>query len=257
MKTLLAIVTLLAFAMSGTACGDDDTDGSATDTPVVSASPTPGVAASPTAGQRAACPVDAAAVCDEAKPIADALLLGDVDGVMAFAAPQAYTCPSPDVTGAGGPFPLCEDAPEGEVRQGFPHAHLQSEGGAQSDAEVRTLLGAFVADADGSATDSFGDGAPRVATIGCSPVESGIDCPDRFGLVFTKISAGAGRSLLELVVDRNEGDPSFTWIITGVVNEGLNNELIAGGTSDLPLVFDGASRPPTIYVPYAGASDED
>ncbi|MEX2245953.1 MAG: hypothetical protein WEC75_04635 [Dehalococcoidia bacterium] len=255
--TTIIIATFAAMALAACAGGDDTPEPTsaprATSTQAPAPSPTP--APDPTAPAASGGCAGAEESCALAEQIATELLSGDLDAVVSRVRLRPYTCPGPEPEGLGGAYPLCEGAAAGDVREGLSHAHLQSEGGVISPDALRTTLEGWLSAADASASDSFSTGGPAFATVGCPMTAAGVDCTGAIGVVFTMIAAGGGRGLLELVIQRDADGPGITWLVTGIVTENLNNEIVSGGASDIQLTFglDGVESTGTSYFrPDAG-----
>lgn len=134
--------------------------------------------ASVTAAQAAPCPLTTSA-CAFAANIAQAIAAGDADALLAAGQPQPYTCPGPDSAGAGGPYPLCDGAGEGEQRAGYPLAHLQSEGDVLGPDDFRAALQRSL---DATQPQPY-----QLYTIGCPSTEAdtAASCDAQFSLVFS------------------------------------------------------------------------
>ena len=162
----------------------------------------------------ALCPI-AANACSFASQLARHVLEGDGEAVMSSSKSTFYECPGPDAAAIGPPFPLCEGAPAGEVRAGFPSTWgFGYKGGVVTEADVARDITEWSAHADGSLSDEFGDGAPRAYSIACTevPADEGSKCGDEFSLIFSGLTAGSssgeslGRWMLVVYVHRNEGE---------------------------------------------------
>src|SRR5215211_4062193 len=65
------------------------------------------------------CPIHHVA-CEEAAGIAEGFLSGNLDALLGRLTSSTHVCPGPEPVGVGGPFPLCDGASAGEVREGYP-----------------------------------------------------------------------------------------------------------------------------------------
>jgi hypothetical protein len=176
--TLLALAGFLAVAV--VACEDDDTT-SASPTPTdmagtATATPTDSPAATataqpngtPRAPEPGPCPVQAE-ICDAAIDVFQRVEAGDIDALMADAAPQPLECFGPGTGGFPYDDPLCGDAPAGTVLDGFLVSH-GGEGAYATAAQFRDWLDltvAHAATAQQGAQDGYGSGELRIAAIGC------------------------------------------------------------------------------------------
>ncbi len=204
------------------------------------------------------CPIGADA-CSFASQIAQNVLEGDGDAVMSSSKSTFYECPGPNSSGAGQPLPLCEGAPAGEMRAGFPFTTtFQGEGSVVTEADAARIISEWRARADASLSDEFGDGEARAYSIACADVrlDEGSSCGDEFSLIFSGLTPGAssgeslGRWMLVVFVHRDEGELRAYRFASGVLGFGLEYPL-QGGTG---LTFD--QNVPRILAPMpeAGAA---
>lgn len=135
--------------------------------------------------------------------------------------------------------PVCEGASSGEIRPGYSIAYLQSEGAAVSEASLLTVLGDWLTKAE------FGW---NLAAVGCGlAYPMTLTCDERFGVVFTD---GAGSFLMEFVVEQKP-KPAIELFVHGIAS--INQQLVAGGHSDLPLRFNFEDRNGTDYFSVSSA----
>jgi hypothetical protein len=240
-ETLKAMVVvcgasvLVAFAA---ACTDDDDNGDgagATATVPAAASSTPAQSPEPTIPV-GPCPVDDPDVCAFADQVLTLLVAADYDGIVTLARAQEYECPGVRPDGAGGPFPLCDDAPAGERRMGYIFGRLQSEGGIASAEGLAADIESFA--------EGEGTGPPGLASIGCAAEEGATGCANSFVLIFTREGS---QSLLRFGVSRSADATQIVETFQGLTV--LNPAYISGGDEDAPpLLSEPASGDSTRYI---------
>jgi hypothetical protein len=174
----LSTLVLLA-GMASAACSDEPSDGQATASPSSSpqATATATATATASAGQ---CPV-AAQVCDFSAALQRLISAADVDAIEALMSPSEFLCPGAEL-GAGGPFPLCDGAHEGDVREGFRITRLQSDGGTVESSLLPQLRMTILDDADGYLGHYL---QPHVIGIHCPVVSGRPDCGEQFIIYFS------------------------------------------------------------------------
>ncbi|MCL4240020.1 MAG: hypothetical protein KJ048_01605 [Dehalococcoidia bacterium] len=230
-SALIGLVLLAGMAFA--ACQDEPVDDQATGAATVS--PSPQATATPDAGQ---CPV-AVEICDFSAALQGLISTADVDAIEALMSPSEFVCSGVEL-GAGGPFPLCDGAREGEVRGGFRITRLQSDGGTVERSLLPQLRMAILDDADQSLGYYV---EPRVIGIHC-PVSSGSpDCGEQF-IVYFSMSMPAAR----LVVARKSEGYRVVGLQMGDTVEKLGALAVHGG--DLPYVGDGVG--PGWFYPWRG-----
>jgi hypothetical protein len=257
-KTAGAGVAFAVLALAAVACGGDD-DNDRTPTPGVTR--TPGAAGSPTPPGGTPTPVATPTVV--ATPGGDVTLDGcpltpvdcelmalfggagteaDIDAIMERLATEAVTC-DPDVQGSPA-TPVCEGAAKGEVRRGYAVGYMQSEGAIITEAAMRSELARYL-QGDASKSDSHGDGANRVATVGCPIIGGKANCDGvYFAVVFTNIASDGQRRVVEFTFTGTEEGPYAPRTLFGgaaIRQEFFSPEMIAGGEGERVIVFDGSS----------------
>lgn len=232
-SALIAVV-LLAGIVSA-ACQEEPLDGQAAEP--ATASPSPGDTATATTGPDP-CPV-AGEVCDFAAELQRLISTADIVALGALLSPSDFVCPGVEV-GAGGPFPLCDGAHEGDVREGFRVRRLQSDGGTVERSLLPQLRMAILDDAD----QYLGYYAePHVIGIHCPVVSGSPDCGERFIIHFSMLMPSAN-----LVVGRRpEG---FRVVALQMGNTLEKPEGIAFHRGELPYVDDGVG--PGWFYPWRG-----
>jgi hypothetical protein len=111
-----------------------------------------------------------------------------MDAVVNSAFLSDVLCPGSVPQGAGGPFPLCTGAAQGETRAGMLIAYLSSEGIVADRAGLKSALESWVKATTPQSRDAYGDGANRLYSVGCP---AGIvPCRAQYALVFSQIRAG-------------------------------------------------------------------
>ncbi|HEX6030058.1 MAG TPA: helix-turn-helix transcriptional regulator [Tepidiformaceae bacterium] len=129
--------------------GDSSADPGVGDEATTTATATPQVTATPAPGT---------AVERFARDLDQVVSVQDVDALMAMAQPTSFDCPGGTPQGLGGPFPLCDAAAAGEVREGYRITRHGSEGEVVSPAAFRQQLASEVA------------GSKGLVTVGCPSV---------------------------------------------------------------------------------------
>ena len=104
-----------------------------------------------------------------ARTFAPLVAARDYAGMFAIAEPESVTCPGAEPQGLGGPFPLCDGAAEGEVRQGFQVTLAGSEGQVRSEAQMPVIF------------DNYALDTAELGSIGCAA--DAADC-ERFVAAF-------------------------------------------------------------------------
>lgn len=266
---VLIAAALFLGACSGDDGGDEDdatasptvtaTEVASTATATRTATATSTSTASATASPVAeACPI-AADACSFASQVAQNVLEGDGDAVMSLSQTTFFECPGPNTQGAGQPLPLCEGAPAGEMRAGFPFiTTFQGEGSVVTEADAARLISEWSARAEPGLSDDFGDGAPRAYTIACADIaaDEGSSCGDEFSMIFSGLTPGAssgeslGRWMLVVYVHRVQNELRAYRFASGVLSFGLEYAL-QGGTG---LTSDQAMPRILAPAPEEGAS---
>lgn len=227
----IALVFLAGMALA--ACRDEPLDDQATTT----ATAPPQAAASPTVGSDP-CPV-AVEICDFAAGLQRLISTADVEALGALVQPSDFVCPGVE-PGAGGPFPLCDGAPEGEVRQGVRVRRLQSDGGTVERSLLPQLRMAILDDADqylGYYVE------PHVVGIHCPIVSGSADCTERF-IVYLSMSLPS----TNLVVERRSEGLRLVGLQMG---DALGKPgVIASHRGGLPFVDDAVG--PGWFFPWRG-----
>lgn len=171
MKLFLAV---LCFAAALAGCDSDDspqpTPTATTATSTATALPTP----------PEACPAGPE-LCDFALEIQRRMWEADFSWFDDKTGLQPFTCPVPGTMGMGGPFPICNGAVEGEVRQGVRIRRLQSDGGTVEASIVPELRHAILD--GGHGLGPFLD-APQIAGFHCPGTPAAPDCRERAVVFF-------------------------------------------------------------------------
>jgi len=205
------------------------------------ATPSATLAASP-------CPV-APEACSFISQVAQNVIEGDSAAVLSLSKATIYTCPGPNGE-PGGPFPLCNGAPTGELRLGFAMRRIGGESGAVTEADVVRLVAEWMARTEPGLRDEYGDGDARAYTVACPGVrpDESRSCTERFSLVFSGLSPGASagealRTVLAVDVRRDREEYRAVGFATGVLDAGLDLALRGGdgasGGAALPSVLVG------------------
>ena len=122
-----------------------------------------------TAAAQSKCPTTTLA-CQAADDFARFLRFSDFDSMFKGVEATPMVCPGPEANGLGGPYPLCNGAPAGQLRNGFPVTLHGSEGEVLSAPDFRSLV-----------TTSVGDPKRlRLRAIGCDASKG---C-ERFVVIF-------------------------------------------------------------------------
>jgi hypothetical protein len=249
MRTAVALLAAFAF-LAATACGGDDSTGE-TPTPAVPGTGTAAATATPTspaatetASPEAGCPMVASA-CAQAGLIRAWIAAGDLDALVGAAEVRDYTCPA-EPPNLGGPYPLCEGAPAGEVRAGMAVARRYSEGSTLSPEQYRDFLRGFVDAVDPEAGDAQGSGELRLVAVSCRPPgEDPAACSESIAIFSGILGAGREarerRELLLFFLDTSAGGDEVrvreTW--TGIMLEGEPELIFETGANlfDLGEIF--------------------
>jgi hypothetical protein len=204
------------------------------------------------------CPIDADS-CSYASQLANHVLNGNGDGVLADADGTAYECPGPN-SSLGGPYPLCNGAQAGEVRIGFPFiTTFQGEGSVLPAPDASRIISEWATRADPSLSDEFGNGAPAAYSIACAGVrlDEGAECDEEFSLTFSGLTPGAsagqplGRWMLVIYVERDDqGQYRAEQFASGVLMFSDVSYALEGGTG---LTFD--PDVPRILAPTADGGE--
>lgn len=211
----LFIGLTVAFAALMVACdGDDEPDtpdstptaatsaSPAASTTTASETPSPSATATqdaPTAtpepgdAEEPECPIEEV-VCNIGDSVEAALADGNYGAIIDLMQARDETCPGGQPQGAGGPFPLCDGASQGEVRTGYQVARRYSEGGIVDSEGAITFLEGFVNAVTPQATDAHGDGQLRLQGVSCAQ-QSGERC-QMATVFFTAILEQSRRELL-------------------------------------------------------------
>jgi hypothetical protein len=227
---------LCVFAFLSAACGDGD--GNDTASPTTSPAATPTQEPRPTTPPEGTpCPVEDSNVCHVAEDLAERMSSEDYDGIVGLARSAEYQCPGRAPTGAGGPFPLCMGAAQGETRVGYSVSRLQSEGAVVTRDGLIALLRRWV-------TEDAGGTPIRAAAVGCPIIADEAECSDRFAVVLV---GEGGSFLLRFGLERAaDGTAEIVETIDGIIS--LNQEMVTGGDSDLPVIFDQLPTPSRYFV---------
>jgi hypothetical protein len=257
-KTTGSIAAFAVLAFAAVACGgDDDNDGTSTPgvirTPDATGSPTspggtPTIVATPTVASTPegdatldGCPLTPVD-CDLMALFARSGAEADIDAIMQRLTTEAVTC-DPDVQGSPA-TPVCAGAAKGEVRRGYAVGYLQSEGAIITEAAMRSELARYL-QGDVTQSDSHGDGANRVASVGCPIIGGKASCDGvYFAVVFTNIAADGQRRVVEFTFTGTEEGPYAPRTLFGgaaIGQEFFSPKMIAGGEGERVIVFDGSS----------------
>jgi hypothetical protein len=204
----LAASVLLVACSGDSDNGDADPSGSPapafTETPA--SSPTEGaqspvaLPATPTAEPETAtsepdddCPIETV-VCNIADSLDVALDQGNYGAIVELMQGREETCPGGAPQGAGGPFPLCEGAQQGEKRTGYQLSRRYSEGYFPGRDGVVLFLEGFVNAASPDVTDAYGSGELRLQAVSCV-TPAGDNCEEA-AIIFTAILDGNHREVM-------------------------------------------------------------
>ncbi|MGE3411434.1 MAG: hypothetical protein AB7L91_04345 [Dehalococcoidia bacterium] len=224
-------------------------------TPSATATSTATLAASP-------CPI-APDACSFMSQAAQHVVEGDSAAVVSLSKSKPFTCPGPN-GGPGGPFPLCNGAPTGEIRLGFPIRRIGGEPGAVVEADIVRLVAEWTARTEPSLSDEFGDGGARAYSVACPKTgpEESRGCGEQFSLIFSGLSPGASagevlRTVLVVDVRREQGEYRAVGFATGVLAGGVELALRGGsgtaGSDAVPsaLVGGAAEGERVTFFPWA------
>ena len=190
------------------------------------ATPSPPATGTPAEGSDP-CPV-AVEICDFAAGLQRSISAGDVDAIESLMGPSEFVCPGAEL-GAGGPFPLCDGAREGDVREGFRISRLQSDGGTVESILLPQLRMAILDDADQYLGYYV---APHVIGIHCPAVAGSPDCGGQFIVYFSMSMPGANA-----IVERR---PEGLRLVGLQMGDALEKPgAIASHRGELPYLDDG------------------
>ncbi|NJD65086.1 MAG: hypothetical protein FIB00_07570 [Chloroflexi bacterium] len=233
LKTPALIALMLLVGMVFAACQDETLDDQVTGT--ATASPPPPATATPGGGQ---CPV-AVEICDFSAALQRLISAADINAIEALMSSSEFVCPGAE-SGAGGPFPLCDGAREGEVRQGFRIRRLQSDGGTVEYSLLPQLRMAILDDADqylGYYVE------PHVIGIHCPVVSGSPECGEQFIVYFSMAMPSANA-----VVERR---PEGLRLVGLQMGDALEKPgAIASHRGDLPYFGDRVG--PGWFYPWRG-----
>lgn len=232
----LALLVFLGMAFAS--CGDETADSPAA---MATVSLSPAATASATATATAApdrCPV-AVEICSFSATLQRLVSAADFDAIQQLTAPSPFVCPGGEY-GLGGPFPLCDGARGGEVREGFRITRLQSDGGTVEPSLLPQLRMAILDDADQSLGYYV---EPHVIGIHCPVVSGSPDCGEQF-IVYFSMSMPAAR----LLVARKSEGYRVVGLQMGDTVEKLGAIAVHGG--ELPYVHDKVG--PGWFFPWRG-----
>lgn len=237
----VAAIGLTLLALFSTACeSDEDPQATSTvsPTPASRASSTSTVTSTPDYGAPDPCPV-AIEICDFATGLQRLISTADVDALDALLQPSDFVCPGVEL-GAGGPFPLCDGARDGEVRQGFRITRLQSDGGTVERSLLPQLRSTILDEAD---TQLGYYDQPYVIGIHCPVVSGSPDCGEQFIVYFSMLFPSTN-----FVVERK---PEGLRVVALQMGNTLEKpEGIAFHRGELPYVDDGVG--PGWFYPWRG-----
>lgn len=168
-----------------------------------------------------------------AQRLIDAIVAGDVDGLVRLGSPIEAACPFPRPQGLGGPYPLCDDASfDGEIRTGYVWSS-GSHGGLAGEVRFRRDLTELAAS------------RPALLSIGCA-IQPGLTnvCIGDFILVFGPWNFGTDLLVVSEVAVRRT-DPLARDGILGVLPvfvtrtcalkpDDFRCERLIGGNGDFP-----------------------
>ena len=133
-------------------------------------------------------------MCNLAESLEVALQEGNYDAIVELVQQREETCPGGQPQGAGGPFPLCDGAPQGEVRNGYQVGRRYSEGAIVGGEGLAMFIEGFVNAASPDVTDDYGSGEVRLQAVSCA-APAGDGC-DQGTVIFTAILEGNRREVL-------------------------------------------------------------
>jgi hypothetical protein len=120
-----------------------------------------------------------------ARDITGAIARADFAAMRSMLVPTSFICPGPIADGAGGPYPLCDGAIEGEMREGYPVHVLNSDGYhvvADPLREIRVSILEPQLELDNA--DERAAEHPRILGFHCPIEPSGANCSGGFVLYF-------------------------------------------------------------------------
>jgi hypothetical protein len=236
LRCLVFLLAMFVLVAGVVACGGDEP----TAVPPPLASPTPEPAATATA-----CPVDPG-TCAFAALISQSLATGAYDEIVNRLQLESFTCPGQPPM-LGGPFPLCDGAPAGEVRPGTTVGFLSSEGAVMAPEEYREILDRWTTTPVQPTSDQFGVPSSRLYSVGCPA--GAPPCRDRYVLVFSKLQLDIQfRLQLLLYVEQRAGRQFITFTAAGpLLVPGQLDAALRGGTSNGFLTPQGWTQPITFY----------
>lgn len=236
-RPVIALVLIILSAAAIACSSTEATSGNGT--PVPNDTPVIGTQV-PTSN----CPV-AVEVCTLAEDVLKAAQAKDFSPIVANGAQFEYVCPA-QPQGLGGPFPLCDGAPVGQKRFGFPLAYLQSEGIVVTPAGLVQSLNRWAASAQPAKSDSFGDGSIRLVSVAC-PADAKA-CGDNFAVLLTNLGEVPYRMYMILFFKRIDGQPRLTWSALGpMLDPREESVMMNGGNTPNFFRFEGWPHLNTIY----------
>lgn len=225
MKALCGLIGLAAAIVTLGFAGVSCTSGESR--PPVTPSPSSGrysATPSPVAHSADGCPV-AGNACDATTELLVLLKEGHPE-LVNHVLLSDFECPGPQATGLGGPWPLCDGAPSGEVRRGF-KLTFYAEPVTVSAERLRTFYLDRLSDAGTQDTDW------SVRSIACEETREA--CDASFLLTFGLVAAdGQLASLSAALLFEVRLDAGATWMITRAMLPYLSPELAS------PFLFGGA-----------------
>ncbi|MEX0781825.1 MAG: hypothetical protein WD557_04180 [Dehalococcoidia bacterium] len=168
---VLALLVLGVFALAG--CTDEGEQPTASERPTPTESPTGTGTLHPTI-----CPAEPS-VCEFSLEVSEAVGRADFDALRAMMQLAPFTCPGATPGGLGGPYPLCDGAAAGEVREGMHVYRLGSHGTTVREplSEVRTAVLS-----NWQFPELANAAQPRIVGLHCPIADAGGDCGERFVL---------------------------------------------------------------------------
>ena len=126
----------------------------------------------------------------------------DIESIVEATQTNEYECPDPSNNqGAGGPNPLCEGAPAGEVRTGVALARRYSEGFVHSVESYGEMIQEYIDASDAGAEDDLGSGAMRLIAVSCADAsESPSECSKSVAIFSGIVSGFEGGTRRELLL---------------------------------------------------------
>ncbi len=132
------------------------------------------------------------ALCILALGVERALDAGNVDAVLDFGHVVTYVCPGPSPDAPDQPFPLCNGALTGELRDGYGITQRFSGSSVVDRPTYRFFIQSFLSSVRPQAHDAIGSGELRVYAMSCSqkafPVQN--------------VSCGRAAIILSAIVDK-------------------------------------------------------